>query len=320
MTWGKTIALLVLFAAVVHCGGDEELGGGGAEEVPSKPDAASVSDGASSTPDGASSTACASDQLQCGGVCTTVQSDRANCGGCNVACSDGDVCSSGKCRRRDPCDDLLEVGGTLTNGNTFQTLYEYNDDGSLKSEDGRPISYEQGGRVISDESATNRVGARYFLDELGRQVRIVQTFGDGFRAEDDFTHDANGFVLSVTRRGFDAAGAPVPADGRVTTNENTAEAGNLVRRASTLRPGNGSPPTTHVLVQEFDTRLETRPNLYGSQDRSANLLVRQIIDGTPMTGFSYVVDSRGRVQEETTSMLNEPNVSVGRKTYRYRCQ
>lgn len=35
--------------------------------------------------------------VDCGGSCISVQSDAANCGGCNIACGADEVCSAGKC-------------------------------------------------------------------------------------------------------------------------------------------------------------------------------------------------------------------------------
>ena len=40
---------------------------------------------------------CASSQKLCGGQCTSVQTDNANCGACGKACAAGEVCSGGTC-------------------------------------------------------------------------------------------------------------------------------------------------------------------------------------------------------------------------------
>lgn len=62
---------------------------------------------------------CAAPNLVCGGNCTVVDSDRANCGACGTMCSGGDsVCSFGKCAcagNKDYCDGIGCVPDLMTN-------------------------------------------------------------------------------------------------------------------------------------------------------------------------------------------------------------
>src|SRR5437588_672566 len=58
-------------------------------------------DGGSEAPDGSAS-GCTGGQIKCGGdggpaYCVNAQSDNQNCGGCDVKCAQGEVCSQGKC-------------------------------------------------------------------------------------------------------------------------------------------------------------------------------------------------------------------------------
>gem|GEM_PF-1593631 len=52
---------------------------------------------ATPTPAGSGAVACASSRQSCDGVCVDLQTDPRNCGECDVACPEGDVCTSGAC-------------------------------------------------------------------------------------------------------------------------------------------------------------------------------------------------------------------------------
>lgn len=53
--------------------------------------------------------ACAAGQAQCGGICSTLASDAANCGGCGNACPTGNACCNGGCI--DTRSDAFNCGG-----------------------------------------------------------------------------------------------------------------------------------------------------------------------------------------------------------------
>ncbi len=55
---------------------------------------------------------CSSDQKVCGGVCTSVKFDPANCGDCGTACKTGEVCTAGKCGSASACTAPNTLCGT----------------------------------------------------------------------------------------------------------------------------------------------------------------------------------------------------------------
>lgn len=54
---------------------------------------------------------CQEPSVTCDGRCTDVANDRENCGGCGVACADGEVCSDGACAATECGGDALTCDG-----------------------------------------------------------------------------------------------------------------------------------------------------------------------------------------------------------------
>lgn len=52
--------------------------------------------------------ACPADQMLCGGICRTVASDGAHCGGCFLPCSPTQICADGRCVASGKCTDAGE--------------------------------------------------------------------------------------------------------------------------------------------------------------------------------------------------------------------
>ena len=104
-SWRAGAAVLFLtMAAAVGCGSSTNLTGGGGDDTgPGGTDTA--------TPDGGGT--CSGDQKVCGGACTSVQFDPANCGDCSKKCGAGEVCSLGACKTS--CDaPFTKCGASCT--------------------------------------------------------------------------------------------------------------------------------------------------------------------------------------------------------------
>ncbi|MBN2722682.1 MAG: hypothetical protein JXR95_01280, partial [Deltaproteobacteria bacterium] len=70
--------------------------------------------------DSGSSTSCAETETQCISGCTDLQTDPFNCGECENACEEGEVCSGGT------CDVSCQAGLTECSGLCVNTDYDPN--------------------------------------------------------------------------------------------------------------------------------------------------------------------------------------------------
>ena len=119
------LAHLFTAFSLVACGdaGAPRIDGPGVGADPTGVDAAPKKDAGPDGPDYRDpkqvDAGCAAPNLVCGGNCTVVDSDRANCGACGAACAGGDsVCNFGKCAcgiGKDYCDGVGCVLDLMTN-------------------------------------------------------------------------------------------------------------------------------------------------------------------------------------------------------------
>ena len=58
-------------------------------------------------------TSCPAGAAPCGEICVDTRADEANCGGCGLACPDGQLCRSGQCAAVCPAGYLLCGGGCV---------------------------------------------------------------------------------------------------------------------------------------------------------------------------------------------------------------
>ncbi len=97
-----TVALLF---ALTHCGSEAPAppaGDAGAGEAAASADATPQTDTDARVPSGADAAAgpdggCTASMERCDNVCTDTNSDRYNCGGCDIRCNTAQSCEGGRC-------------------------------------------------------------------------------------------------------------------------------------------------------------------------------------------------------------------------------
>ncbi len=97
----SVLAVTALFGAAwfpVSCGGRGPLLGAGDDGAGGHGSQGGHIDKNGDGGEGPTSGHCRSGDLLCQGVCTAVRFDPENCGACDVACADGELCSNGECR------------------------------------------------------------------------------------------------------------------------------------------------------------------------------------------------------------------------------
>ena len=84
---------------------------------------------------GCSDYACPSGQSVCNGVCTNLQNDPLNCGGCQKACTVGKVCQNGQCSEPSRTTPATSPPGSATQGMISFTYNPAGTSGSLSTEE-----------------------------------------------------------------------------------------------------------------------------------------------------------------------------------------
>jgi hypothetical protein len=202
------------------------------------------------------------------------------------------------------------------NGNTYNTFYEYNDNGSIKSLTEKYSSgdqkwdrtYENGGQRIIVTSVLSAAAKDTFeLNSDGYIIYWVHQFSNG-PGYYYYTYDGNGFLASLTYEYFNT-GNPVSIGKYQETYTNTIINGNLTKRikvSKNIKAGTTSPPETDTW--EYDeskpaflvfnyinyTNLDYIGKGYGNN--SKNLPVKSNRNGV-MYNYTYVYDAKGRLKE-----------------------
>jgi hypothetical protein len=235
------------------------------------------------------------------------------------------------------CNRIKSIVSKFSNGNSINTIYEYNTEERVKSitykyptsELKTEFMYENAGQLVSATSNNNPAKKDTFrLNSDGYIIYRVFQFING-PSYHDYTYDGNGFLAAETYEAF-TTGNPVSIFKLVTTYTNTIVNGNLVKRIGITR--NAKNGTTQPAVTDTWEYDESKPASAsfntsglgydyignGSGKKSKNLPAKSINNGEPYN-YTYVLDAKGRLKEVNGIYLGSGSSNSYKYSYTYVC-